>query len=699
MIFKGEIPFVRLLIPYILGVIIAYHFPHKFIYGWGIFLLIFIPSLYVILLMSYKKHRLYRWSWGFGLLIHSFLGLLSYSLTVHYSARFDPDYFSAFKSELLLVKIINEPKLSSGIIRFESEVSAIYSEGSIRNTQGKLLVAIKVDSLETCDFYYGDLLLLPSSFKEIEPPYNPGEFDYKSYLKNRQIYYQHFAELPQVKRIAEKAGNPIIFYALSLRRKLVQKFVNYIPDKEASALASALILGYRAELSKELVEAYSKTGTMHVLSVSGMHVGIVFLVLSFLLKPMNKSKSLIIIRAIIIIGLIWFYSLLTGFSPSVCRSALMLSLVVLGKAINKNQNTYNLMAISAFFLLLYDPFYLFDVGFQLSYLAVAGLVYFHPILYHAFYFKYKILDYIWSYSALSIAAQLATFPISLYYFHQFPMYFLLSNLLIVFPVAIIMYAGIAFLFMPFELLNRIFGLFLNWLIILTNDILYKIENLPFSALEGIWITTFELFLVSLLIILFIFWQTFKIKPFVWLGLISVLLLSISTSYKSIQNYTREELIFYSLRKNTAIAYLYQGKAVVISDIESLDKLINYSIKPILLSKGTDEIHYVGIDKQQSGNRYCLGVEFMQFGNFRVIRWKNDFNNLALSNKIDVDVVLIQNIKFTDLSNLKKRVNFKTLILESDIPDYTIQKYLEEAKKLKINCLSLKKNPAYIVEMK
>ena len=178
-----------------------------------------------------------------------------------------------------------------------------------------------------------------------------------------------------------------------------------------------------------------------------------------------------------------------------------------------------------------------------------------------------------------------------------------------------------------------------------------------------------------------------------------MVLSISISYKSIQNFRREELIFYSLRKNTAIAYLYQGKAVVISDIESIDKLINYSIKPVLSSKGTDKVNYVGIDKQGSGYHYWLGVEFMQFGNFRLIRWKSDFNNLALSNKIDVDAVLIPNTKFTDLSNLKKRVNFKSLILESDIPDYTIQKYMEEAKKLNVNCLSLKKNPAYIVEMK
>jgi competence protein ComEC len=138
---------------------------------------------------------------------------------------------------------------------------------------------------------------------------------------------------------------------------------------------------------------------------------------------MSSSKKLIVLRAIIIIAVIWFYALLTGFSPSVCRSALMLSFVVLGKAMNKNQNTYNLIAISAFFLLLYDPYYLFDVGFQLSYLAVIGLVYFHPIIFDVFYIKNKLLEPIWSYCALSIAAQLATFPLSIYYFHQFRNFF------------------------------------------------------------------------------------------------------------------------------------------------------------------------------------------------------------------------------------------------------------------------------------
>jgi competence protein ComEC len=698
MVFKGEIPFVRLLIPLIFGIIVASNFAHSFIYSWGHILLVLIPILSLILLLVYKKYQIYRWAWGLGLLIYSFLALLSYSLTVHYSGKFDAEYFSSLKPEILLAKITNEPKLSAGIYRFETEVSAVYSKHAIQSSTGKLLVAIKVDSLTNKIFQYGDLLLVPSNYKDIEPSYNPSEFDYKSYLKSEQIYFQLFIEAAEVRIIARNAGNPVISYALSLRKRLVEKFIQYIPDSEASSLASTLILGYRADLNKDLIEAYSKTGTMHVLSVSGMHVGIVFLVLSFLLKAMNKNKKLILIRAIIIIGLIWFYSLLTGFSPSVCRSALMLSFVVLGKAIHKNQNTYNLMAISAFFLLLYDPFYLFDVGFQLSYLAVAGLVYFHPLIYNTLYIKNKIVDYIWSYSALSLAAQLATFPISVYYFHQFPMYFLLSNLLIVFPVAIIMYAGIVFLIIPFTTINELLGTFLNWLINFTNNILYKIEKLPFSAIDGLWINTFELFLITFLLILFIFWHSFQKKSVVWMGLLTVFILAISFSVKSVQNFTRHELIFYSLRKNTAIAYIYQGQSVIISDIDSLDKLMNYSIKPSISSRGIDKIYFLSLGEQFTTKDYWAGPQFMQFGNFRVLRWDNEFNNLVLSNKMDADVVLVKNINVLNLQNIKNQVNFKTLIIESNIPDYKLEKWLTEAKALNINCIKLKKNFAHVIKL-
>jgi competence protein ComEC len=698
MIFKGEIPFVRLLIPLILGIIIALNHGHPFIYSWGKFILLIIQIIFLILWLGYKKYSLFRWSWVFGLFIYFYLSILSYTLTVHYSGKFNPQYFSAQKSEFLVLRIVNEPKLDASLLRAETEVQASYIKNDFFKSTGKLMLSIKIDSLVKTDFQYGDLLLVPSKYKVIDDSYNPNEFDYKAYLSNKTIYYQQFIDLVDVRKIGVNQGYSFIYYALLLRKELVDKFIQFLPDKEASALAGALILGYRADLSRDLIEAYSKTGTMHVLSVSGMHVGIVFLVLSFLLKPMNKTRKLVLIRAFIIISVIWFYSLLTGFSPSVCRAALMLSFVVLGKALNKNQNTYNLMAISAFFLLLYHPFYLIDLGFQLSYLAVAGLVYFHPIIYHLFYIKNKFLDYIWSYSALSIAAQLATFPISIYYFHQFPLYFLISNLLVVFPVALIMYAGIAFLIIPSVLISKLLGAFLNTLINWTNAILYHIENLPFSAIEGIWINNFELYLINALIILLVLWTSLKAKSVIWLAFIFCFLISFSFSLKSIQNYDRHELIFYSLRKNTAISYFHQGKSVLISDLDSLDKTFNHSIKPSMSSRGIDKPRFLSLEDQISCENYWLGDNFMQFANFKVIRWKNEFNHLALSNKIDVDVVLISNMKTINFQYLINQVDFKILIFESNIPEYKTKKWLEESKKLNINSLSLNKNPAYIVKL-
>jgi competence protein ComEC len=698
MFFKGEVPFVRLLFPLIIGILVAYTFADPLIYSWRFGLIYILFGSYLILLLAYKKYKLFRWGWLFGILIHFYLVILAYELTVHFSGRFDPSHFSALKSETLLVKIINEPKLTSGIIRFESEVIAVYSEKRIQNSNGKLLIALKLDTLKVIEANYGDIFLIPANYQEVEPSNNPGEFDFKSYLEDKQIYFQIFLQADEGKRVFQNAGNPLISFALTLRKDLVKKFTRFLPDQEASSMASTLILGYRVDLNKDLIEAYSKTGTMHVLSVSGMHVGIVFLVLSFLLKQMARSKNLILLRAIIIIAVIWFYSLLTGFSPSVCRSALMLSFVVLGKAMNKNQNTYNLIAISAFFLLLYDPYYLFDVGFQLSYLAVAGLVYFHPIIYNTFYIKNKLLEHVWSYCALSIAAQLATFPLSIYYFHQFPVYFLLSNLLIVLPVAFIMYAGIAFLIIPYSLIIQPLGKFLNWLINFTNDILYKIEQLPFSVLEGLWVSGFEYLLISSLIILFVFWQSFRNKFLIWLSFFIGIILAFSLSIKSIENFKRHELIFYSLRKNTAIAYLFKGRSIIITDINPSDKLYTYSIKPSISMSGIEESLVFDPEQQFSGSYYWSDSDFMQFGNFRILRWRNEFNKLFLNKRIEVDILLLSKGSAQELRYISEMVDFKSIIIDSSNPEYKIEAWQNEAKSLKISCISLKKYPAYIVKL-
>ncbi len=698
MFYKGEVPFVRLLVPVVLGITSGRFFTHSFPIKWGGELCLLILCIFLSLLLAYKRFSLYKQAWIFGLIIHAFLYILSFSLTIYRSERFDPLRFNLLKADLLLVRVQNEPRMANGNFRFEGEAIGVFDKQSLKHSMGKILISMQADSSGKFALDYGDVLLIPAIYNSLEPPYNPEEFNYKLFMENRQIYFQSFVKRNQFRVLKGFAGNPVISFALSLRRKLINKYNTYLPDQDAAALASTLILGYRADLNRDVIEAYSKTGTMHVLSVSGMHVGIVFLVLSFLLRAMCKNKVLTLLRILIIITAIWFYSLISGFSSPVCRAALMISFVLIGKALNKNQNSYNLIAISAFFLLLYYPYYLFDVGFQLSYLAVCGLVYFHPKFYSILYFKDKVIDYAWSYCALSIAAQLATFPLSLYYFHQFPLYFLISNLLIVLPVTIIMYAGILLLAIPFIFLLVPLGKFLSGLINLTNDILFWIENLPFASLSGIWLSGFQMFLLCALILTMVFWIEFRQKIIVWTAITFSVLLFMSISLDRIQDFRREELIVFSIRNNSAIAYSKGSKCIVLADFDPVDRTFSYSIWPALESRGGSDITLLSIDSTVRTDSYWSDSNFMQFGKFRVLRWDRKISLPESGERLKVDILILSHNPAQKLADINAIVEFKKVLIDPTNSEHKIKAWLSEVTELNLSAYVLKKSPAYIIKL-
>ena len=696
MFYKGEIPFVRLLIPLILGIVSAMYWQNSFKIGIVFFLFISLALLFLNL--RYKSWFIFKKRWIAGIVIHCFLLIAGFILTNNSSQLFDPNHFSKTQGNALIVKVISEPKVSGDILRFSVNAEQVVQFKKTIPVDGKLLIALKLDPGKPLQLNYGDVLLIDNKFNELDPPFNPSEFNFKGYLANQQIYHQTFINRNQLLLIERNAGNKIIAFALNLRKKLVQKYQDYLPDKEASSMASTLILGYRADLSKEVISAFSKTGTMHVLSVSGMHVGIVCLLLNFLLKPLNRNNKLKILRVIILIFSIWFYTMLTGFSPSACRAAMMLTFVIAGKAFNKNQNTYNLLAISAFLLLLTNPFYLVDVGFQLSYMAVFGLVYLHPKIYHSIHIQNRFVNSVWNYSALSIAAQLATFPISIYYFHQFPLYFLLSNLFIVIPVALIMYLGIAFLFIPFDVLLEPLGLLLNWMILMVNRILISIEHLPFSSLSGLWISQTQNILLYLILASLIAIISFKNKLAFKLIMPLIFLYSISISYKVYTDLNRHELLFYSLRKNSAIAYFHNGMSTLISDLPADDQTKLFSIKPSLDSKNANPVKWITFKDLVSLPGLICSPDFLQFGDYRVVRWTPDFNYLVFSQRLKVNAVMISQNPKTDLQNILKFIDFDVLLIDATNPDYRIKKWQNEASQLKIPVHVLKKNPAFNIKL-
>jgi len=376
---KGEIPFVILLIPFLLGIDIGLNLI-SYVYTTPLTILFVLLSLiFIAINFTYKRFNVYKARWIGGTLISSILFLFGCITVARYNERRQPNHFSKLPAQYVVVNISNEPILKNGYVRLIAKVEESINNGKRSPSCGKLLISIKDTSAKRLS--YGDELIIPAKYTLVDPPFNPAEFNYKNYLANQNIHYQQFLHPKQYAVIGHDVDNPIIAYSLKLRQQLVQKFKKNMHDTSAIAVASTLILGYKADMSSDVLQAYSKTGTMYVLSVSGAQVAVIYLMLTLTLSFLNTYKYGRLLRAIIIISVIWYYALLTGFSPAVCRAVVMVSMIVIGKTYNRYINSLNILAVSAFLLLLYDPYFITEVGFQLAYIAVAGLIVLKPIVY------------------------------------------------------------------------------------------------------------------------------------------------------------------------------------------------------------------------------------------------------------------------------------------------------------------------------
>jgi competence protein ComEC len=261
----------------------------------------------------------------------------------------------------------------------------------------------------------------------------------------------------------------------------------YVRRPESKQIALALLLGQKESLSKEVKQAYSATGTQHILAVSGLHVGIIY---SILLLPLTffKQKGHVLQKSylIFVLGLIWIYALMTGFSPSVVRAVVMFSLVTLGQMRKRKPSIWNILAFSALLLLVLDPDIQTDLGFQLSYLAVAGIVGLQPILLRMWAPSNRVLDYFWQMATVTLAAQLITSPLTLHYFHSFPTYFLVANLLIVPLSYVILCVGVPFLLLAWiPIVGSVLGASVDFLLFIQNEITYTLQELPAALWKGI----------------------------------------------------------------------------------------------------------------------------------------------------------------------------------------------------------------------
>ncbi len=403
----------------------------------------------------------------------------------------------------------------------------------------------------------GDQLILLAKPQKIKNMGNPFEFDYRAMMQNKDIYYSVYLS-PETYRKTGIKINRLIYWAEHVRNNLIALLANTKIEKEERSIVSALTLGYRAELEPETRDYFASTGAMHVLAVSGLHVGLIYLILSFSLSGINRGKLGVVIYPAALILFLWTYAFITGFSPSVQRATVMFSFVIIGNILRRPVNIYNSLTASALILTLYNPDVLFEVGFQLSYLAVFGIVLLQPPIAELLQPKNKILKWLWVLFTVSVAAQLATFPLGIFYFSQFPNFFWLSNFFVI-PgaTAIIWLTFIFFVLSPLPVIPELIARVIQLITQLMLSSLKWISELPHAVSEGIALSPVQIWIIYGLISAFVIYGFSKNKTWLFSGLVLLIFLQISTLLIKSDLFNQKAVYVYNSKSN--LIHLINGR--------------------------------------------------------------------------------------------------------------------------------------------
>ena len=406
--------------------------------------------------------------------------------------------------ELIQLKISQTLKPDKFNLKYFATVNAVNKTPA----NGKILLNISKNSVSK-SYSPDEIILVYAPISDIPKPLNPHQFDYAAYMESLGVYGQLRISENEILRRTD--GSPTLTgIAQNFRATIVEKLQTTNLKTDERAIIQALVLGEKKDIEKNLYNAYAAAGAVHILAVSGLHVGILYLILSYLLKPLLRLRYGILYQSVVIVLLLWGFALISGLSPSVTRAVTMFSFFAIAKLINRDTNSINTLFLSFLTLLIINPLWLFQVGFQLSYLAVFFIVWLIPIFYKVGYSKYRLIRKIWGIVAVTLCAQIGVLPLSLYYFHQFPGLFLLTNLIVLPFLSVLMFGGILIVILAYleilpdwlaasynYLIENLNG-FINWVAI-QDDFLFK--NIHFSALKVLGayllIITLSMFLMKM----------------------------------------------------------------------------------------------------------------------------------------------------------------------------------------------------------
>tara|TARA_R110001592_G_scaffold253137_1_gene516009 strand:- start:32 stop:2053 length:2022 start_codon:yes stop_codon:yes gene_type:complete len=579
----------------------------------------------------------------------------------------DSNYSSYYQNHLketsaVILKV--DKVLKSGYYHDKYEVEIIQID-TIK-TRGKVLLNVAKDSTVTA-LKVDELFVVNSSFQGLNSSLNPHQFNYKNYLERQGIYQQLFLENQQFKRIGFQ-GLSLLGISEKFRDKIQESLEKYNFKSDELAVINALLLGQRQDISKELIADYTRAGAIHILAVSGLHVGIILLILSWVFKPLERLKKGKFIKTILVVLFLWMFAFIAGLSASVVRAVTMFTFLAIGLSFQrKNVIEFSLIS-SMFFLLVVKPMFLFDVGFQLSYLAVFGIIWIQPKLYKVYKPRFKIVDKFWQLITVSFAAQVGILPLSLFYFHQFPSLFWLSNLIIIPFLGAILIGGILIIFLALlGFLPPFLATLYGFVISLMNNFVGWISKQEQFLWKEI---SMSFFLMVSFYILVIFASRFLIdksaRKLIYF-LISILIIQSVLVLETHQKKTKKGFIVFHKSRNSVIGIRAGEQLLVHHDLDSLDIQKSNFITSYRIGENVDQAFnntipsFFEFEKQQILVIDSLGI-------YQLKGLKNPIVILQYSPKINLER-LIKTINpkqiIADGNNYKTFVNRWKVICENE----------------------------------
>jgi competence protein ComEC len=671
-------PIIKLTLFLIIGILIATFFTLPF------YLILFLNIAllgFLLATLLLAKKQIHKTIW-FGLLAYFTtvcIGILIVQL--HNQKQFNSHYTNSFSSKnnsthqiTFKVNSILKPTLYHD--KYIVDILKIDN----KTVTGKLLFNIDKDSLEN-KINVDDVLFVSTSLKDINRPLNPYQFNYSTYLKKQYVYHQISTDYQSVFKISSDP-NTISGLANKIHTKISNSLEAYHFKPDELAIINALLLGQRHDISSEVYDNYASAGAIHILAVSGLHVGIIFLILNFCLKPIERLKNGKYIKITIVVLLLWCFAVIAGLRPSVTRAVTMFTVIAIAMNLKRPSNIYNTLAISMFFLLLFKPLLLFDVGFQMSYIAVLAIVSIQPLIIKVWTPKYKLVNYFWNIFTVTIAAQIGVLPISLYYFHQFPGLFFVSNLVILPFLGLILGLGfIVIILASLKILPQFVADIYGGLISLMNHFIEWVSQQESFLFKDI---SFGIgFVIATYLIIISVTKYFKKPNYLRLSfvLISVIVLQSVFILNKLDTKNNELVIFHKSR-HTIIGLKENNNLTIAHTIDSSSVFNENSLQSYSVGNYIKKINQTNLKSVYTfANKKLLVIDSLGVYNVK---------------SFHADYILLRNSPKVNLKRLTDSLKPELIIADgSNYKSYTKQ-WEETCKKLKIPFYKTSEKGAFII---